>query len=91
MKIAVITVVINEANGVNYQEIVEAKTIKTLEKKLKQKLPEIIKKYHLESDHLEEEDDQYLKDITEDLINDGEVPYVPSCYVGSGFIQIKFF
>jgi hypothetical protein len=91
MEIAVITVVINEADGINYQEIVEAKTIKALETKLKKKLPEIIKNYHLESDHLEEEDDQYLKDVAEDLIDDRGTPYFPSCYTGSGFIQIKFF
>ena len=91
MKTAVITVVINDSDGIDYQEVVDAKTRDALDKKLMKKLPLIIKGFHETNDFLEEEDEEHFKDVAEDLLEDETCPYAPSCYVGSGFIQIKFF
>ena len=90
MKTAVITVVIRDSEGLDYQEIVEAKTKKEIEMKLKKKLPGLIKSFHMNNDFLEEEDDEFCKNIAGDIIEDGEV-YSPTGYADSGFIQVKFF
>ena len=91
METAVITVVIDDSYGISHQEIVEAKTRDALERKLKKNLPMIIKDFHDENAYLEEESDKHCKDVAEDLIEDETDPYSPSCYQGSGFVQVKFF
>jgi len=43
---------------------------------------------------LEEEDDKYIADVVEDLINENDElnqVYSPSPYQGSGFVQVKYF
>jgi len=89
MKTAVITVVVTDSEGIDHQEIVEAQTIDALEKKLKKILPQLVKDFHDDSDFLVEEDADHCKNVAEDMID--EEVYSPSCYVGSGFIQVKFF
>jgi len=92
METAILTVVRDGVRGIYEQEIFEAKTLKALKAKLKKHLPDVIKDFHIENDFLEEEDDKYIQEITEDLINEDEDEvYDPSPYEGSGFIQVKHF
>ncbi len=89
METAVITVVISD--GIDYQEVVEAKDRNKLDKEIMNRLPQIIKLFHDENGFLEQENDEYYKEIAEDIIEDETEPYSPSYYAGSGFIQVKFF
>jgi len=94
MKVAVITVVIDDADGVDTQKFLQAKTIKGLKSAVEKELPKLIKQYHIDSDMLEEEDDKYIADVVEDLINENDElnqVYSPSPYQGSGFIQVYYF
>jgi hypothetical protein len=91
MKVAIITVVIDDADGVDVQKIIEAKTTKGLKSALKSELPKIVRNFHNDNPALEEEDDEYIDDVVEDLLS-GEYEsdvYCPSGYKGSGFVQVK--
>jgi hypothetical protein len=90
MKKAVITVVINDEDGVDLQKIIEAKTTKGLDAAIKTELPKILKNFHAANDFLEIEDNQYIADVVDDIM-DGELVYVPSSLVGSGFVQVRYF
>jgi len=92
MKVAVITLVVDDAEGIHEQKILQAKTYTSLKKAVEVELPRLIRDYHEVSDFLEEEDDQYIADVVEDLMDgdDSEI-YAPSCYQGSGFIQVRYF
>jgi len=93
MKVAVITVVIDDAEGIHEQKLLQAKTDEALRKAVATELPSLVRDFHLDSDYLEEEDDQYINDVVEDLMNEdrGEEIYVPSIYQGSGFVQVRYF
>ena len=91
MKIAIITVVIDDADGIDFQKIVEAKTEKGLKSALKGELPKIIKNFHNDNDFLEQENAQFIEDVVEDILEENDNPYCPSGYHGSGFIQVKYF
>ncbi|MBT6046902.1 hypothetical protein HN803_04640 [candidate division WWE3 bacterium] len=91
MKIAVITVVLDDSYGVEEQKLLQAKTDAALRKTVESELPKLIKQFHIDSDFLEEEDDQYIADVVEDLMNDEDEVYAPSSYKGSGFVQVRYF
>jgi len=92
METAILTVVMSGVRGIHEQEIFDANTLKALQEQIKRHLFDIVKSFHVENDFLEEEDDKYIQEITEDLINkDEDEIYDPSPYEGSGFIQVKYF
>ena len=88
---AVITVVINDEDGLNVQKLCEAKTMKGLRSVIKGELPKLLKKFHAVNHFLEEEDDKYIADLVEDFMDDKTLVYAPSSYQGSGFVQVKYF
>jgi len=92
MKVAIITVVIDDADGVDVQKIVEAKTTKGLKAAIKSELPKIIRDFHKNNDALEIESARYIDDVVEDLMDENEEDiYCPSGYKGTGFVQVKYF
>jgi hypothetical protein len=91
MKIAVITVVVDDAEGVYEQKVLQGKTDESLRKAVESELPRLIKDYHTESEFCEDEDDNYIGCVVEDLMEDVTEIYAPSPYQGSGFVQVKYF
>jgi len=91
MESAIIVMVIDDADGASVVELVEAKTKTAFLTKLKKRLKSVVKDYHEDNDNLEKESDQYINDVVEDLLDeDQENIYVPSCYQGSGFVQVEY-
>jgi len=91
MKVAVITVVIDDSEGVHEQKVLQGKTDEALRKAVVTELPSLVRDFHLDSDFLETEEDQYINDVVEDLMEDETEVYSPSPYQGSGFIQVRYF
>jgi hypothetical protein len=92
MKIAVITVVVDDAEGIHEQKVLQGKNDEALRKAVGTELPRLIKEYHTESEFCEDEDDNYIRCVAEDLMDeDDDEVYAPSPYQGSGFVQVKYF
>jgi len=68
MLTAVITVVIDDKEGIYEQDVVEAKTENALNAKLKRILFDYIKSFHVDNGYLEEESDEYCKSIAGDIV-----------------------
>ena len=83
--------VVDDAEGIYEQKLLQGKTDAALRKAVASELPRLIKDYHTESEFCEDEDDQYINDIVEDLMEDETEVYAPSPYQGSGFVQVKYF
>jgi len=90
MKSAIITVVIDDADGVDVQKLIEAKTVKELKASIESELPKIIKNFHKDNEALETEGKKYIDDVVEDFMNGDMDVYVPSGVKGSGFVQIFY-